>query len=105
MNIEMQLFRLCLDEFLPVVDAKHSLCATDDELAQSNHDIALSLIAFYNAQLAAGWPEIRLIYPRRTVFILGPASTTSIAQVDVVVASSNRSDVSKELRALLMQDG
>jgi multidrug efflux system outer membrane protein len=44
-----------VESFLPILDAERSLYAADDELAQSERDSALALIALYKS-LGGGWP-------------------------------------------------
>jgi multidrug efflux system outer membrane protein len=53
-EIAMLLYEKGVDSFLPVLDAERSLYAADDELAQSERDSALALIALYKS-LGGGW--------------------------------------------------
>lgn len=46
-------------DFLNVLDAQRSLLATQDALTQSNHDLALDLIALYRA-LGGGWQDYKV---------------------------------------------
>jgi multidrug efflux system outer membrane protein len=48
------LYEKGLESFLPVLDAERSLYAADDQLAQSERDSALALIALYKS-LGGGW--------------------------------------------------
>jgi multidrug efflux system outer membrane protein len=43
-----------VEAFLPVLDTERSVYAADDELAQSERDSALALVALYKA-LGGGW--------------------------------------------------
>jgi outer membrane protein, multidrug efflux system len=53
-RIAMLLYERGVESFLPVLDAERSLYAADDELAQSERDSALALIALYKS-LGGGW--------------------------------------------------
>jgi outer membrane protein, multidrug efflux system len=53
-RIAMLLYERGVESFLPVLDAERSLYAADDELAQSDRDSALALIALYKS-LGGGW--------------------------------------------------
>jgi outer membrane protein TolC len=53
-RIAMLLYERGVENFLPVLDAERSLYAADDELAQSERDSALALIALYKS-LGGGW--------------------------------------------------
>jgi outer membrane protein, multidrug efflux system len=53
-EIARLLYERGLESFLPVLDAERSLYAADDQLAQSERDSALALIALYKS-LAGGW--------------------------------------------------
>jgi multidrug efflux system outer membrane protein len=53
-EIARLLYEKGLESFLPVLDAERSLYAVDDQLAQSERDSALALIALYKS-LGGGW--------------------------------------------------
>jgi multidrug efflux system outer membrane protein len=53
-EIARLLYERGLESFLPVLDAERSLYAADDQLAQSERDSALALIALYKS-LGGGW--------------------------------------------------
>jgi multidrug efflux system outer membrane protein len=53
-DIARLLYEKGLESFLPVLDAERSLYAADDQLAQSERDSALALIALYKS-LGGGW--------------------------------------------------
>jgi outer membrane protein, multidrug efflux system len=53
-EIARLLYEKGLESFLPVLDAERSLYAADDQLAQSERDSALALIALYKS-LGGGW--------------------------------------------------
>lgn len=53
-RIAMLLYERGVESFLPVLDAERALYAADDELAQSERDTALALIALYKS-LGGGW--------------------------------------------------
>ena len=53
-EIARLLYEKGLESFLPVLDAERSLYAADDQLAQSERDSALALIAMYKS-LGGGW--------------------------------------------------
>jgi outer membrane protein, multidrug efflux system len=53
-RIAMLLYERGVESFLPVLDAERSLYAADDELAQSERDSTLALIALYKS-LGGGW--------------------------------------------------
>jgi multidrug efflux system outer membrane protein len=53
-EIARLLYEKGLESFLPVLDAERSLHAADDQLAQSERDSALALIALYKS-LGGGW--------------------------------------------------
>jgi multidrug efflux system outer membrane protein len=53
-TIAKLLYERGVESFLPVLDAERSLYAADDELAQSERDSALALIALYKS-LGGGW--------------------------------------------------
>jgi outer membrane protein, multidrug efflux system len=53
-SIAMLLYERGVESFLPVLDAERSLYAADDELAQSERDSTLALIALYKS-LGGGW--------------------------------------------------
>lgn len=52
------LYERGVESFLPVLDAERSLYAADDELAKSERDSALALIALYKS-LGGGWRTAR----------------------------------------------
>jgi outer membrane protein, multidrug efflux system len=51
------LYERGVESFLPVLDAERSLYAADDELAQSERDSALALVALYKS-LGGGWQTV-----------------------------------------------
>jgi multidrug efflux system outer membrane protein len=53
-DIAKLLYERGVESFLPVLDAERSLYAADDQLAQSERDSALALIALYKS-LGGGW--------------------------------------------------
>lgn len=53
-EIARLLYERGIESFLPVLDAERSLYAADDQLAQSERDSALALIALYKS-LGGGW--------------------------------------------------
>jgi NodT family efflux transporter outer membrane factor (OMF) lipoprotein len=53
-EIAKLLYERGVESFLPVLDAERSLYVADDELAQSERDSTLALIALYKA-LGGGW--------------------------------------------------
>jgi multidrug efflux system outer membrane protein len=54
-EIARLLYARGIESFLPVLDAERSRYAADDQLAQSERDCALALIALYKS-LGGGWP-------------------------------------------------
>jgi multidrug efflux system outer membrane protein len=57
-EIARLLYEKGVENFLPVLDAERSLYAADDQLAQSERDSALALIALYKS-LGGGWQTVR----------------------------------------------
>jgi NodT family efflux transporter outer membrane factor (OMF) lipoprotein len=53
-DIAKLLYERGVESFLPVLDAERSLYAADDQLAQSERDSALALVALYKS-LGGGW--------------------------------------------------
>jgi NodT family efflux transporter outer membrane factor (OMF) lipoprotein len=53
-TVATRLYQQGVEDFLPVLDVERSLQAADDQLAQSDRDTALSLVALYKA-LGGGW--------------------------------------------------
>jgi outer membrane protein, multidrug efflux system len=55
-TIATRLYRQGLNDFLPVLDAERSLYAAEDELAQTDRDADIALVALYKA-LGGGWHD------------------------------------------------
>jgi outer membrane protein, multidrug efflux system len=55
-TIATRLYRQGLNDFLPVLDAERSLYAAEDELAQTDRNADIALVALYKA-LGGGWPD------------------------------------------------
>lgn len=53
-QIAERLYRQGLDDFLPVLDAERSLYVAEDELAKTDRDMDIELVALYKA-LGGGW--------------------------------------------------
>ena len=55
-SVATRLYRQGLDDFLPVLDAERSLYAAEDQLAQTDRDADIALVALYKA-LGGGWHD------------------------------------------------